>query len=57
MRQEKMPTWGGKFVTMSGWVELVKLVLASQSIYHLIPLDVSKGTLKFINKAEWAYLW
>jgi hypothetical protein len=36
---------------------LVKLVLASQAIYHLMPLNVAPDTLKYINKVERAFLW
>jgi hypothetical protein len=31
--------------------------LSSRAIYHLTPLSVSPGTLKFINKIERAYIW
>jgi hypothetical protein len=53
----KLPTWNGKMVNMAGRVSLVKSVLASQAIYHLTPLSVPPGTLKFINKIERAYVW
>jgi hypothetical protein len=53
----KLPTWNGKFVTMAGRTALVKSVLASQAIYHIAPLSIPPGTLKFINKLERAFLW
>jgi hypothetical protein len=42
---------------MAGRTALVKSVLASQAIYHLTPLAIPPGTLKFINKVERAFLW
>jgi hypothetical protein len=44
-------------VNMVGCSSLVKLVLASQAIYHLTPLNIPSGTLKYINKVERAFLW
>jgi hypothetical protein len=35
----------------------VKSVIASQAIYHLTPLGITPGTLKYINKVERAFLW
>jgi hypothetical protein len=42
---------------MAGRVSLVKSVLASQAIYHLTPLTIPTGTLKYINKLERAFVW
>jgi mannosylglycoprotein endo-beta-mannosidase len=53
----KLPTWNGKYVNMAGRTSLVKSVLASQAIYHLTPLAIPPGTLKYINKVEHAFLW
>jgi hypothetical protein len=53
----KLPTWNGKMINMAGRVALVKLVLASQAIYHITPLAIPPGTLKFINKLERAFVW
>jgi hypothetical protein len=53
----KLPTWNGKFVTVAGRTALVKSVLSSQAIYHVTPLSIPPGTLKFINKLERAFLW
>jgi hypothetical protein len=36
---------------------MVKLFIASQEIYHLTPLSIPLGTLKYINKVERAFLW
>jgi hypothetical protein len=46
----KLPTWNGKFVNMAGRVSLAKSVLASQAIYHLTPLTIPLGTMKYLNK-------
>jgi hypothetical protein len=35
----------------------VRSVLASQAIYHLTPLTIPMGTLKYINKLEQAFVW
>jgi hypothetical protein len=35
---------------------MVKLVIASQAIYHLNPLSIPPRTLKYINKVERAFL-
>jgi hypothetical protein len=40
----KLPTWNGKLVNMAERVSLVKLVLASQAIYHVTPLTILLGT-------------
>jgi hypothetical protein len=53
----KLPTWNGKFVNMAGRVSLVKSVLASQEIYHLTPLTIPLGTMKYLNKVERAFIW
>jgi hypothetical protein len=53
----KLPTWNGKLINMAGRVSLVKSVLASQAIYHLTPLSIPPGTLKFINKLERGFVW
>jgi hypothetical protein len=53
----KLPTWIGKFITMAVRTSLVKSVIASQAIFHLTSLQVTPGTLKFINKIERAFLW
>jgi hypothetical protein len=53
----KLPSWDGKLINMAGRVSLVKSVLASQAIYHLIPLALPPGTLKYINKLERAFVW
>jgi hypothetical protein len=53
----KLPTWNGKWVNMAGRVELLKSVLASQDIYHLISLTIPLGTLKQINKLERSFMW
>jgi hypothetical protein len=42
---------------MGGRTALVKSVLASQAIYHLTPLPIAPGTLKFINKLPRAFIW
>jgi hypothetical protein len=52
----KLPTWNGKLINMVGSVSLVKSVLASQAIYHLTPLSIPPGTLKFINKLEQGFV-
>lgn len=36
---------------------LGEVVIASQAIYHLTPLALPSGTIKFINKIERAFLW
>jgi hypothetical protein len=36
---------------------LVKYFLASQAIYHLTPLNIPLGILKYINKVERSFLW
>jgi hypothetical protein len=41
---------------MAGRVSLAKSVLASQAIYHLTPLTIPLGTLKYINKLERIFL-
>jgi hypothetical protein len=53
----KLPTWNGKLINMAGRVSLVKSVLASQAIYHLTPLSIPPGTMKFINKLERGFVW
>jgi hypothetical protein len=53
----KLPTWNGKLVNLAGRVSLVKSVLASQAIYHVTPLTIPPGTLKYINKIERAFIW
>jgi hypothetical protein len=53
----KLPTWNGKFVNMAGRVSLVKSVLASQAIYHLMPLTIPLGTMKYLNKVERSFIW
>jgi hypothetical protein len=52
----KLPSWNGKLINMAIRVSLVKSVLASQAIYHLTPLFIPPGTLKFINKLERAFV-
>jgi hypothetical protein len=52
-----LPTWNGKLVTTAGRAALVKSVIASQAMYHLTPLALPLGTIKFINKIERAFLW
>jgi hypothetical protein len=42
---------------MADRTSLVKSVLASQAIYHLTPLNIPPGTLKYINKVERDFLW
>jgi hypothetical protein len=42
---------------MAGHSSLVKSILASQAIYHLTPLNIPPGTLKYINKVKRAFLW
>jgi hypothetical protein len=42
---------------MAGRVSLVKSILASRAIYHLIPLTIPSGTLKYINKLERDFVW
>jgi hypothetical protein len=42
---------------MAGRVLLVKSVLDSQDIYHLTPLTIPMGTLKYINKIGRAFVW
>jgi hypothetical protein len=54
---EKLPTCNGKFIAMVGRVSLVKLVIATQAIYHLTPLSIPSRTLKYINKSERAFIW
>jgi hypothetical protein len=44
-------------MNMVGRTSLVGSVLAPQAIYHLTPLTILLGTLKFINKVERAFLW
>jgi hypothetical protein len=51
------PLWNGKFINMAGRVSLVKSVLASQAIYHLTPLNIPLGTMKYLNKIERAFTW
>jgi hypothetical protein len=41
---EKLPTCNGKFIAMVGRVSLVKLVIATQAIYHLTPLSIPSRT-------------
>jgi hypothetical protein len=53
----KLLTWNGKHVNMNRHTALVKSVLASQAIYHLTPLSIPPGTLKYINEMEHAFLW
>jgi hypothetical protein len=53
----RLPSWNGKLINMAGRVSLVKSVLASQAIYHLTPLSIPPGTLKYINKLERAFVW
>jgi hypothetical protein len=52
----KLPTWNGKLINMAGRVSLVRSVLASQAIYHLTPITIPPGTLKYINKLERAFV-
>jgi hypothetical protein len=53
----KLPTWNGKLITTAGRTALVKSVITSQAIYHLTPLCIPPGTIKFINKIQRAFLW
>jgi hypothetical protein len=53
----RLPTWNGKLVNMAGRVALVKSVLASQDIYHLTPLSIPLGTMKYIKKLERDFVW
>jgi hypothetical protein len=53
----KLPTWGGKYITLAGCTELVRSVITSQATYYLTPLVLPLGTISFINKIERAFLW
>jgi hypothetical protein len=52
----KLPTWNGKFIAVVGRVSLVKSVIDSKEIYHLTPLYIPPGTLKYLNKFEKAFI-
>jgi hypothetical protein len=53
----KLPTWGGKYITMAGRTELVRSIITSQATCYLTPLVLPLGTISFINKIERAFLW
>ena len=48
----KLTTWDGQNITSSGQCTLVKLVLTSQVIYHIITLNPPPSTLNNLNKIE-----
>jgi hypothetical protein len=53
----KLLTWNAKLINMASRDSRVRSVLASQDIYHLTPLTIPSGTLKYINKLERAFIW
>ena len=53
----RLVPWDGENITAIGRGALVKSVLTSQVIYHIIALRPPSGTLLNITKLERAFLW
>jgi hypothetical protein len=54
---DKLVTWDGKNISVSGRGALVKSVLTSQAIFYLTPLKIPPGCITSMNKIERAFLW
>jgi hypothetical protein len=53
----RLPGWQGKMLSTAGRETLVKIVLTSQSIYHLTAFPAQKWLLKRIDKIRKSFLW
>lgn len=53
----RLPGWQGKQLSTAGRETLVKTVLTSQPIYHLIAFPAQKWLLKRIDKIRRNFLW
>ena len=53
----RLVSWDGENITTIGRGTLIKSVLTSQVIYHIIALSPPSGTLLNITKLERAFLW
>jgi hypothetical protein len=53
----KLVTWDGKNITAAGRGALIKSILTSQTIFHLLPLTIPLGCLASLNKIKRAFLW
>ena len=49
--------WKGRFLSIAGRETLVKTVLSSQPIYHMIVFDEHKWLIKKIDRLRWSFLW
>jgi hypothetical protein len=53
----KLVPWHGKNIATAGRCTLVKSVITSQAIFHIMQLTLPLGTLLAFNKIERAFFW
>jgi hypothetical protein len=53
----KLAPWHGKNIMVAGRCTLIKSVITSQAIFHIMPLALPPGTLQAFDKIERAFFW
>lgn len=53
----RLPEWKGKFLSSSGKETLVKTVISSLPIYHLMVFQAQKWLIKKIDHIRRSFLW
>lgn len=53
----RLPGWKGKLLNKPGRVALAQSVLTAMATFHITALNLSKGTLRKIDKIIRAFIW
>ncbi|WVZ64595.1 LOW QUALITY PROTEIN: hypothetical protein U9M48_014090, partial [Paspalum notatum var. saurae] len=53
----RLPSWKGKILSKAGRMTLVKTVLSTQPIYHLMVFPAQKWLIRQIDKIRRSFLW
>jgi len=53
----RLPGWKGRFLSSAGRETLVKTVLSSQPIYHMMVFLKLKWLIKRIDRMRRSFLW
>ena len=54
---DQLPSWKATLINQAGRATLVKAVLITIPIYHLIAMQCPKWVIKTINKIKRGFLW
>lgn len=55
--EKKLGGWKGKFISKGGRLQLVKSVLSSIPIYHMMCFRLPQWVIMRIDKVRWQLLW